>query len=48
MDEFRQLWFDVGFKRYTTDSTRILSSASLWFDVGFKRYTTSRPSRPCS
>ena len=36
-----KLWFDVGFKRYTTGSSSPLRSAGLWFDVGFKRYTTA-------
>ena len=34
------LWFDVGFKRYTTTQCRKVSAEWLWFDVGFKRYTT--------
>ena len=34
------LWFDVGFKRYTTFETVYSSNRELWFDVGFKRYTT--------
>ena len=36
----RQLWFDVGIKRYTTDGTLISVAHKLWFDVGIKRYTT--------
>ena len=34
------LWFDVGFKRYTTHGTMHLLRLGSWFDVGFKRYTT--------
>ena len=34
------LWFDVGFKRYTTKVCDIAVTHELWFDVGFKRYTT--------
>ena len=34
------LWFDVGFKRYTTMRCLHQAGAGLWFDVGFKRYTT--------
>ena len=34
------LWFDVGFKRYTTSPPFSPSITLLWFDVGFKRYTT--------
>ena len=36
----QRLWFDVGIKRYTTNSGIGKSVASLWFDVGIKRYTT--------
>ena len=35
------LWFDVGFKRYTTDRRKNETTLRLWFDVGFKRYTTA-------
>ena len=35
-----ELWFDVGFKRYTTLNLLITLQGWLWFDVGFKRYTT--------
>ena len=35
-----RLWFDVGFKRYTTDFVLNQIAMPLWFDVGFKRYTT--------
>ena len=35
-----RLWFDVGFKRYTTRAEGMPSGCTLWFDVGFKRYTT--------
>ena len=34
------LWFDVGFKRYTTLNYCKDIEYTLWFDVGFKRYTT--------
>ena len=34
------LWFDVGFKRYTTGAHDKNKKTMLWFDVGFKRYTT--------
>ena len=34
------MWFDVGFKTYTTDSQKDLMMHTLWFDVGFKTYTT--------
>ena len=34
------LWFDVGFKRYTTHRPKRSAALRLWFDVGFKRYTT--------
>ena len=34
------LWFDVGFKRYTTLRAMRQELGRLWFDVGFKRYTT--------
>ena len=34
------MWFDVGFKRYTTSAAPAPAAPSLWFDVGFKRYTT--------
>ena len=34
------LWFDVGFKRYTTQVAQRVIVPMLWFDVGFKRYTT--------
>ena len=36
------LWFDVGIKRYTTNTVRSLRNEMLWFDVGIKRYTTGR------
>ena len=36
------LWFDVGIKRYTTQSGNTYAYYELWFDVGIKRYTTSR------
>ena len=36
------LWFDVGFKRYTTKELKTYLALRLWFDVGFKRYTTER------
>ena len=35
-----QLWFDVGIKRYTTETANMCLSTKLWFDVGIKRYTT--------
>ena len=35
------LWFDVGFKRYTTIHADQRIQEVLWFDVGFKRYTTT-------
>ena len=35
-----KLWFDVGIKRYTTQSMNSLNGLGLWFDVGIKRYTT--------
>ena len=35
-----ELWFDVGIKRYTTESLMWHHVSSLWFDVGIKRYTT--------
>ena len=35
-----RLWFDVGFKRYTTPQQCRIRAGGLWFDVGFKRYTT--------
>ena len=38
----RQLWFDVGIKRYTTFIAAWYSAIMLWFDVGIKRYTTSK------
>ena len=34
------LWFDVGIKRYTTETSKHLQQIMLWFDVGIKRYTT--------
>ena len=34
------LWFDVGIKRYTTQTIHRDMPAALWFDVGIKRYTT--------
>ena len=34
------MWFDVGFKRYTTAPVKSTIKRALWFDVGFKRYTT--------
>ena len=37
-----RLWFDVGFKRYTTYNRKGNTTKALWFDVGFKRYTTLR------
>ena len=36
----KELWFDVGIKRYTTSNTDVTSALMLWFDVGIKRYTT--------
>ena len=36
----KQLWFDVGIKRYTTLRKSTNTDATLWFDVGIKRYTT--------
>ena len=38
----RWLWFDVGIKRYTTNSLAVADAGALWFDVGIKRYTTTR------
>ncbi len=35
-----QLWFDVGFKTYTTSEEELKALFKLWFDVGFKTYTT--------
>ena len=40
MHHYIQLWFDVGIKRYTTESEEVSSLPRLWFDVGIKRYTT--------
>ena len=40
--EAKQLWFDVGIKRYTTFRCTNKQAVRLWFDVGIKRYTTSR------
>ena len=40
METKRQLWFDVGIKRYTTNVTFNNIVHKLWFDVGIKRYTT--------
>ena len=37
---WEELWFDVGFKRYTTSAQNHSLVQRLWFDVGFKRYTT--------
>ena len=34
------LWFDVGYKRYTTPQRCFYALKELWFDVGYKRYTT--------
>ena len=34
------LWFDVGYKRYTTMGDFSQNYRKLWFDVGYKRYTT--------
>ena len=34
------LWFDVGVKRYTTNTLLVSFLIRLWFDVGVKRYTT--------
>ena len=39
------LWFDVGIKRYTTSTHRVLDGHKLWFDVGIKRYTTAEEAR---
>ena len=39
--ETPELWFDVGFKRYTTEEGFESLAYKLWFDVGFKRYTTA-------
>ena len=36
-----KLWFDVGIKRYTTNSDLSSLYRTLWFDVGIKRYTTN-------
>ena len=36
----KELWFDVGYKRYTTQIATTILSTRLWFDVGYKRYTT--------
>ena len=36
------LWFDVGIKRYTTNSNINALFHKLWFDVGIKRYTTTK------
>ena len=38
----KQLWFDVGIKRYTTLEQKLAMTQELWFDVGIKRYTTAR------
>ena len=35
-----RLWFDVGIKRYTTETYAAAANVELWFDVGIKRYTT--------
>ncbi len=40
----KELWFDVGIKRYTTRSIDKEEQSKLWFDVGIKRYTTRRRS----
>ena len=40
MKQAKELWFDVGFKRYTTNQSSVHCIKMLWFDVGFKRYTT--------
>ena len=37
----KELWFDVGIKRYTTKADGCIGGLKLWFDVGIKRYTTS-------
>ena len=39
------LWFDVGFKRYTTLKAKAREAKKLWLDVGFKRYTTDEVQR---
>ena len=36
----KELWFDVGIKRYTTKQFLFRTLGELWFDVGIKRYTT--------
>ena len=36
----KELWFDVGIKRYTTEMPELQKISQLWFDVGIKRYTT--------
>ena len=36
----KELWFDVGIKRYTTSGATTSECVKLWFDVGIKRYTT--------
>ena len=38
----RELWFDVGIKRYTTRAVVLQKGSTLWFDVGIKRYTTQQ------
>ena len=41
MIDRNKLWFDVGIKRYTTQSFIDDCNRVLWFDVGIKRYTTT-------
>ena len=43
--DVRELWFDVGIKRYTTAIKLMPINCRLWFDVGIKRYTTSSKKR---
>ena len=43
----KELWFDVGIKRYTTLRGESPTSRELWFDVGIKRYTTRGKSECC-
>ena len=40
MKNEKELWFDVGIKRYTTKDIDNNRHTALWFDVGIKRYTT--------
>ena len=36
-----KLWFDVGFKRYTTVGNLVPIGNKLWFDVGIKIYNAA-------